>query len=180
MRATRREPLADKAIGQNQLQDWVANRIKARKALILLDTCESGALVAGYTKSRVDTPASEAAIGRLHEATGRPVLTAAASGKVALEGYKGHGIFTWALLDALNKGDTNRNGTIELSELAAQVQAEVPRRSAELRGDKAASEADRAALRLFEPTDTTRYAAFRQSARFGSRGENFVVARQLP
>ena len=90
------EALRDRAIGQEQLQDWVANRIKAKKVLILLDTCESGALTNGYAHSRVDAPASEAAVGRLHEATGRPVLTAAASGKPAFEGYQGHGVFTWA------------------------------------------------------------------------------------
>ena len=38
--------MAEKAIGQDQLQDWFANRIKARRGLILLDTCESGAVVA--------------------------------------------------------------------------------------------------------------------------------------
>ena len=40
--------------------------------MILLDTCESGALTGGYTKSRTEGPVSEAAMGRLHEATGRP------------------------------------------------------------------------------------------------------------
>ena len=33
--------LASHAIGQEKLQDWIANRIKAKKAIILLDTCES-------------------------------------------------------------------------------------------------------------------------------------------
>ena len=80
--------LKARAIGQDRLQDWIANRIKAKKALILLDTCESGALTGGYTKSRVDAPASEAAVGRLHEATGRPVLTAAAAGKPAFRGLQ--------------------------------------------------------------------------------------------
>jgi uncharacterized caspase-like protein len=97
--------LRERAIGQDRLQDWVANRIKAKKAILLLDTCESGALVGGYARSRTDVPASEAAIGRLHEATGRPVLTAAAEGKPAFEGCEGHGVFTWALLDALKNGD---------------------------------------------------------------------------
>ena len=105
---------------------------KARKAIPLLDTCERGALVAGHTQSRINQPASEAAIGRLHEATGRPVLTAAASGKAAFEGYKSQGAFTWALLDASRNGDANANGTIELSELAAHVQNVVPKLGAEL------------------------------------------------
>jgi len=34
-------------------------------------------------------------------------LTAAAEGKPALEGFESHGVFTWALLDALKNGDRN-------------------------------------------------------------------------
>ena len=82
------EALKARAIGQERLQDWIANRIKAKKALILLDTCEFGALTGGYTKSRTEGPVSEAAVGRLHEATGRPVLTAASAGKSAYEGIR--------------------------------------------------------------------------------------------
>jgi uncharacterized caspase-like protein len=160
--------LATRAIGQDEIQEWVANRIRARKVLILLDTCESGALISGYLQSRIDTSASPAGIGRLHEATGRPVLTATAAGKSA-RGYKSHGVFTYAVLDALRNGDTNGNGTIELSELAAHVQALVPRISAELGGPGHAT--GRVAPFVDE--------AFSQSARFGSRGEDFVVARKV-
>jgi uncharacterized caspase-like protein len=159
--------LAERAIDQAMLQDWLANRIKARKAVILLDTCESGALVSGYARSRTDAPASEAALGRLHEATGRPVLTAAAEGNPAFEGYEGHGVFTWALLDALKNGDRNGNGTVELSELVAHVQDQVPRIAAKLNG------IGRAAVAVRGSTDG------RQSARFGSKGEDFVLARRL-
>jgi uncharacterized caspase-like protein len=159
--------LATRAIDQLRLQDWIANRIKAKKALILLDTCESGALTHGYARARTDVPASEAAIGRLHEATGRPVLTAAAEGKPAFEGYEGHGVFSWALLDALKNGDRNGNGTIELSELVAHVQDQVPRISEKLNGRGAATVAA-------EKTDEDR-----QSARFGSRGEDFALVQRL-
>lgn len=84
------DALATHAISQERLQDWIANRIKAHRAILLLDTCESGALAAGHTQSRINQPAPEAAFGRLHEALGRPVLTAAASGKAAFEGYNNH------------------------------------------------------------------------------------------
>ena len=40
------------AVDQERIQDSIANRIKAKKALILLDTCESGALTQGYSRSR--------------------------------------------------------------------------------------------------------------------------------
>jgi WD40 repeat protein len=164
--------LAENAIGQERLQDWVANRIKARKAIILLDTCESGALVSGYTKSRTDAPASEAAIGRLHEATGRPVLTAAASGKPAFEGYKGHGVFTFALIEALRRSDTSGNGTIELSELVAHVQTLVPKLSAELSGPTSEKGVALVAMRGLKDD--------KQSAHFGSTGEDFALVRTLP
>lgn len=162
------DALANRAIGQEHLQDWVGNRIKARKAIIFLDTCESGALVSGYAKSRTDAPASEAAIGRLHEATGRPVLTAAASGKPAYEGYKGHGVFTFALLDALHRGDSNGNGVIELSELVAHVQNQVPKFSAELGGRGVST----IVIRGFKDD--------KQSVHFGSTGEDFALVRRLP
>ena len=48
--------------------------------------------------------------------------------------FRDHGVFTWALLDALKNGDRNGNGTIELSELVAHVQNQVPRIAAKLNG----------------------------------------------
>lgn len=159
--------LAQRAIDQNRLQDWLANRIKAKKAIVLLDTCESGALISGYMRSRTDLPASEAGVGRLHEATGRPVLTAAASGQYAHEGIIAgsgdrHGVFTWALLDALRNGDRNGDGLIELSELVRHVQSIVP---------KIAEGLARAAIA--EPVLGV------QTPRFGSRGEDFPLVRRL-
>jgi WD40 repeat protein len=158
--------LTSRAITQERLQDWVA-RIKARRGVILLDTCESGALTNGYAHSRTDAPASEAAVGRLHEATGRPVLTAAAAGKPAFEGYRGHGVFTWALIDALSHGDTNGDGLIELSELASHVQNTVPKISAEMNG---AGNAE---------VLTQLFSGNRQTAHFGSTGGDFPVVKRL-
>jgi uncharacterized caspase-like protein len=167
------EALSRNAIGQERLQDWIANRIKAKKAVILLDTCESGALVSGYAQSRTDAPASEAAVGRLHEATGRPVLTAAAAGQSALEGYKKHGVFTYALMDALHHGDSNNNGQIELSELVAHVQKRVPELVAEM--DK-----NGGAVKGLAVVAMRGFSDDKQSAHFGSTGEDFALVRRLP
>jgi uncharacterized caspase-like protein len=172
---TNPDALTRGAIGQDRLQDWLANRIKARKAIILLDTCESGALTAGHLRSRPDSPLSEAAVGRLHEATGRPVLTAAAAGQPAWEGpiagsNARHGLFTWALLDALRNADTSGSGTIELSELVAHVQMLVPKLAASLGGS------GRSAIGVAGSTVTV---PKWQTARFGSRGEDFTLAVRL-
>lgn len=167
------EALKTRAVSQELLQSWIANRIKAKKALILLDTCESGALVSGVVKSRSGVPASEAAIGRLHEATGRPVLTAAAEGKPAFEGYKGHGVFTYALIDALHKGDANNNGQIELSELAAYTERRVPELAKELHEYGGV-------VKGIAITAMRGAKGSKQSAHFGSTGEDFTLAARLP
>lgn len=168
-------------IGQDRLQDWFA-RIKARRALILLDTCESGALVA-TRPSGVDAASSEAAVGRLNEATGRPVLTAAAATQPALERKAlGHGVFTYALLDALVKGDRDRNGTIELSELVDHIQSVTPEISQKMQSQGAAAvsrPSNRGAVQLGDAPIVSRYAAFRQKPKLGSRGENFTIVNTL-
>ena len=56
-----------------------------------------------------------------HPRPASSVVRTAASGKAAFEGYKNHGVFTWALLDALRHGDTNANGTIEHLTMQAAV-----------------------------------------------------------
>ena len=96
------------------------------------------------------------------------MLTAAGAGPKAGEGViaglrEGHGYFTWAVLDALRHGDTNGNGLIELSELAAHVQSVVPKIAAGIVIRAATS----------EPSGG------KQAARFGSRGEDFAVAQRL-
>ena len=160
------EALGSHAIDQARIQDWMANRIKAKKALILLDTCRSGALTNGYAHSRVDAPASEAAVGRLHEAIGRPVLTAAAASQDAIE-YEGlgHGVFTYALLQALHHADQDGDGLITISELASYVQDLVPK----LAKDGQARSATR----------SRGQGTGDQAARFGSTGDDFVFARQV-
>lgn len=164
--------LEARAIGQERLQDWLANRIKAKRAVILLDTCESGALIAGHLRARAETAASEAGVGRLHEATGRSVLAAAALGQFAQEGLIAssgaqHGLFTYALLEALRDGDSNANGAIELSELVAHVQTRVP----QLAADKGGTGRTIASSSVTDPGQ--------QSARFGSRGEDFILVDRL-
>jgi hypothetical protein len=93
------------------------------------------------------------------------VLTAAAAGKPAFEGYQGHGVFTWTLIDALHHGDANGNGTIELSELVAHVQSTVPRISAQLNG--------RGVVRAATENPN-------QTAHFGAARGDFALVRRLP
>jgi WD40 repeat protein/uncharacterized caspase-like protein len=109
-------------ISQEQWQTWFA-RIAARKSLLLFDTCESGSL----TGDGKETRALErgAANDRLVQATGRTILTASSDDTDAFEGFGGHGLFTYNVLEALERADSDGNGRIEVAELATYVYAQV-------------------------------------------------------
>jgi hypothetical protein len=109
---------------QDKFQAWFAN-ISARKSILLYDTCESGSLTGNKIRGS-DIDERLGALNRMTRATGRTFLTATTDDAPALEGYHGHGVFTYAILDALEHGDVNKNGLIEVSELADYVDQKVP------------------------------------------------------
>lgn len=88
-------------------------------------TCEAGSLATGHHGATRGLE-HKAALGRLIQATGRTILTASTATQDAYEGYGGHGVFTFAILDALARGDTNSNGLIELAKLIQHVDGVVP------------------------------------------------------
>jgi hypothetical protein len=110
-------------VNQNQFQSWFS-RIAARKSILLYDTCESGSL----TGERVAQRGIErvAALEKMTRAMGRTVLSASTDDEPALEGYKGHGVFTYALLDAIRRADANGDGLIDMIELAGHIDRQVP------------------------------------------------------
>ena len=117
------QSLVRDAIGQDKLQAWFA-RIQAKKAVLMFDTCEAGSLTErGKTRGGLE---QKAALGRLIQATGRATLTASTATQEAYEGHGGHGVFTFALLDALGRGDSSGNGLVELAELIQHVDGLVP------------------------------------------------------
>jgi uncharacterized caspase-like protein len=114
------------AITQDHLQRWLA-AVPARKSVILIDTCESGSFSQSLAVMR--GMVEKTAIDRLARATGRATIVAATDTQPAMEGYEGHGVFTYAVLQALQYADTvsgNRDGITGLFELVAYVQARVP------------------------------------------------------
>jgi uncharacterized caspase-like protein len=150
--------LARDAIGQDRLQAWFA-RIPARKAVLMFDTCEAGTLTertavrtAALTRGGLE---QKAALGRLIQATGRATLTASTGAQEAFEGHGGHGVFTFALLDSLARGDLNGNGLIELAELIQHVDGLVP-------------------------AITEKRWGARQFPQMDAYGANFPLARQVP
>jgi WD40 repeat protein len=149
--------LARGAIGQDRLQAWFA-RIPARKAVLMFDTCEAGSLAerrgAGSQSGASRGLEQKAALGRLIQATGRATLTASTAKQEAYEGHGGHGVFTFAVLDALGRADTNNNGLVELAELIQHVDGLVP-------------------------AITEKHWGAKQYPQMDAYGSNFSVARQI-
>lgn len=109
-------------IDQDRFQRWFA-QIPARKSILLFDTCDSGSL----TGSQASRGLGELeAVKRLIWATGRTTLTASTDDASALEGYRGHGVFTYALLDSFGEADVNQDGVVDVTELAAFIDKSVP------------------------------------------------------
>ena len=126
LRYTNEDAVRHNAITQNHLQRWLAS-VPARKSVILIDTCESGSFSQSLAVMR--GMVEKTAIDRLSKATGRATIVAATETQPAMEGYEGHGVFTYAILEALRYADRdfgNRDGITGLFELAAYVYARVP------------------------------------------------------
>jgi hypothetical protein len=121
VRFTSREALRDQGLNQEALRKLL-QMIPAKKTLLLLDTCSSGAFAMGPSRGLDD----KMAIDRLSRISGRAMLAASGSEQMALEGEQGHGVFTHALLQGLQKADRNGNGLIEVGELADFIEELVP------------------------------------------------------
>ena len=125
------EALRRDAISQGDLKRLIAT-IPATKKVLLLDTCQAGALGDALAlSSRGDS--DQAAINILAGAVGSTVLSAATSQEQALEGMQGHGVFTWVVLQGLDgKADVQRNGYVSTLDLASYVGDQVPKVAGEI------------------------------------------------
>lgn len=119
--------LKQDALTQDALKELIAN-IPASKKLVVLDTCSAGQMgdaiqVAMLTRGMSDDTAMKV----LSRAVGSTVLSAATSVQEALEGYKGHGLFTYVIVEGLKgAADANKDGFVKTLELADYVDTQVP------------------------------------------------------
>lgn len=123
---------SESAFRQNSLDEKTLvdalNRIKARKSLVLVDSCASNTLhLAGRGGDEKD------AISRWAKLSGKAIIAATNSEAVQAREGQDHGYFTYALLEGL-KGAADRgsmNGKIEVDELADYIEAQLPKISAQ-------------------------------------------------
>ena len=124
--ATSVEKLKRDALSQNSLKELISN-IPTSKKLIVLDTCNAGKLGDAIQVAMLTRGMSEdTAFKVLSRAVGSTVLSAANSQQEALEGYRGHGLFTYVLSDGLRgKADLDKDGFVKTTELANYIEDEV-------------------------------------------------------
>lgn len=121
------EHLKSDAITKEELTALVAN-IPATKKLMVIDTCHAAALGDALGKGLATRGLDEAtALKILSRAVGTTVLAASTSTQQALEGYEGHGLFTYVVAEGLmGKGDVNKDGFVSTFGLAHYVDIQVP------------------------------------------------------
>ena len=116
------------AISQKELGRLIGS-IPAQKKLVFLDTCNAGKggkeiQVALLQQSRGLTDST--AIKVLQRTIGSAVFSASSDSQQALEGYRGHGLFTYVLMEGLKgKADLKKDGFITVLGLADYVEEEV-------------------------------------------------------
>jgi WD40 repeat protein len=118
------EQLEAKGISATELKDHLS-QIKAQKQLVLMDACHSG----GALKSmNVRSAASdEKAIVQLARSSGVVVLASSGTKQFATEFEElKHGVFTYALLEALDGKADNGDGRVTVNEIKLYMEDRVP------------------------------------------------------
>ncbi len=123
------------AISQKELAKLIGS-IPAQKKVVILDTCNAGKggkeiQIALLQQTRGLTDST--AVKLLQRAIGSAVFSASSDTQFALEGYKGHGLFTYVLIEGLlGKADIKKDGYITVLGLADYVEEQVVKLSEEV------------------------------------------------
>lgn len=124
---SRDEQIPEMGISKYNFIDYLS-MLDASKILILIDTCGSGGFIDNTTNKELKKTRSilksddTDAIRRLKAAVGCSIISACKETQYALEGYEGHGVFTYVLLEALQgNGDLNKDGYISVNELNTYI-----------------------------------------------------------
>jgi len=127
--------IGNDAMSQKELAGLIGS-IPSQKKLVILDTCNAGKggkeiQVALLQQTRGLTEST--AVKLLQRAIGSAVFSASSDTQQALEGYKGHGLFTYVLIDGLQgKADIKKDGYITVLGLADYVEEQVVKLSGEV------------------------------------------------
>jgi WD40 repeat protein len=117
--------IGEDALSHKELAGLIGS-IPAQKKVVILDTCNAGKggkeiQLALLQQTRGLTDAT--AVKLLQRAVGSSVFSASSDTQQALEGYKGHGLFTFVLMEGLQgKADFKKDGFITVKGLALHTE----------------------------------------------------------
>ena len=102
--------------------------VKSENITVILDTCNSASFGTMQPSDEELTRMSkQAIIERMGALSGFDLIAACTSSQVAVDNFKGHGVFTYCLLDGIKgAADLDQNGQVTSAELATYVIKEVP------------------------------------------------------
>lgn len=118
--ANNQADILSKGLNRKAIQELL-KKIPTTHSVLILDTCHAGAIAEGW-----DDASEKGAIRRVGDISGHFVLAASNTDQIAIDGYKNHGVFTYALIEGLNKASSDPQGQILISGLAEYVQLHVP------------------------------------------------------
>lgn len=122
-RYTGEDALTKQGVSENDFKKYLA-QIQATKSLLLLDTCNSGSFAEAVASRGM---IEKTAVNKLVRAVGRATIVASSKDQVALEGYEGHGVFTWTLLEGMKGKAASSDGRITVNNLATFVEETLPK-----------------------------------------------------
>jgi WD40 repeat protein len=112
------------AVTPEFVRQWLVD-LKAFKTLVLIDSCQSGGFISPYLRQL----AENTTVTKLGRFISSHIIASACYNEAANEGYHKHGVFTYALLQALQPGGlraVNGNREINVYDVARYVQKVVP------------------------------------------------------
>ena len=115
--------LERRALSASKLSKYIEN-IGARRVIMLIDACKSGTAVEGF-RDQMD----RRVIRRLGQSVGLHIVSATAKQQFAVEHEElGHGVFTYALIDAMNGAADSepRDGNLTVREIVQFSEEAVP------------------------------------------------------
>jgi hypothetical protein len=117
----REEDVRKYAISSDELSESIKN-INARKVLVMIDACKSGAALIAFRGFE-----DRKALSQLSRATGVHVVAASSKDQFAAEVKElGHGVFTYTLLEGLNGKAAGGGNTVSVRKLMGYIEENLP------------------------------------------------------
>lgn len=122
-------------LSDEELTGWLTN-IAARKQVMILDACNSGAVIANLMAAEKTLNSTQIrALDRMKDRTGMFILAGSAADKVSYEATQyGQGLLTYSLLSGMSGRATQSDGRVDIMRLFQFSRDEVPELAKSIRG----------------------------------------------